>query len=78
MAIHSLEGSCANRHHTPNSQPGAAQPTQDEDPRAMHNPLELPFVNSHGEGTRSPHNVDDRSLQQSPIAAQRSTNQRAI
>ena len=32
MAIHSLGGSRANRHHTPNPQPGAAQPTQDEDP----------------------------------------------
>jgi hypothetical protein len=31
MVIHSLGDSRANRHHTPNSQPGAAQPTQDED-----------------------------------------------
>jgi hypothetical protein len=31
VVIHSLEGSRANRHHTPNSQPGVAQPTQDED-----------------------------------------------
>ena len=30
VAIHSLGGSCANRHHTPNPQPGVAQPTQDE------------------------------------------------
>ena len=41
MAIHSLGGSRTNRHHMPNLQPGAAQPTQDEDPQAMHNPLEL-------------------------------------
>ena len=34
VAIHSLRSSRANRHHTPNPQPGAAQPTQDEDPRA--------------------------------------------
>ena len=61
VVIHSLGGSRANRHHTPNLQPGAAQPTQDEDPQATHNPLELPFVISHGEGTRTPHNVDDRS-----------------
>ena len=32
VAIHSLGGSCANRHHTPNPQSGAAQPTQDGDP----------------------------------------------
>ena len=31
MVIHSLGGSCANRHRTPNSQPGATQLTQDED-----------------------------------------------
>ena len=40
MAIHSLEGSRANRHHTPNLQPGAAQPTQDEDSQTPNNPLE--------------------------------------
>ena len=32
VVIHSLGGSHANRSHTPNSQPGAAQPTQDADP----------------------------------------------
>ena len=31
VAIHSLRGSRANRHHTPNPQWGAAQPTQDDD-----------------------------------------------
>ena len=31
VAIHSLGGSRANLHHTPNPQPGVAQPTQDED-----------------------------------------------
>jgi hypothetical protein len=31
VMIHSLGGSRANRHHTSNPQPGAAQPTQDED-----------------------------------------------
>ena len=40
VAIHSLGGSHANRHHTPNPQLGAAQPTQDEDPQATSNPLE--------------------------------------
>ena len=39
VVIHSLGGSHANRHHTPNSKSGAAQPTQDEDPQATHNPL---------------------------------------
>ena len=32
VAIHPLGGSHANRHHTPNPQPCAAQPTQDGDP----------------------------------------------
>ena len=40
VAIHSLEGSCANRHHMPNLQSGAAQPTQDGDPQDTSNPLE--------------------------------------
>ena len=43
VAIHSLGGSRANRHHTPNPQLGAAQPTQDEDPQVMRNLLELPL-----------------------------------
>jgi hypothetical protein len=30
IVAHPLGGSRANRHHTPNPQPGAAQPTQDE------------------------------------------------
>jgi hypothetical protein len=61
MAVHSLGGSRANRHHTPNPQSGATQPTQDKITQATHNPLELPFVISHGEGIRTPQNVDDRS-----------------
>jgi hypothetical protein len=44
VVIHSLGGSRANRHHTPNLQLGAAQPIQDEDPQAMRNPLELPLT----------------------------------
>jgi hypothetical protein len=40
VAIHPLGGSRANRHHTPNPQSGAAQPTQNGDPQATHNPLE--------------------------------------
>ena len=31
VVIHSLGGSRANLHHTPNPQSGATQPTQDED-----------------------------------------------
>jgi hypothetical protein len=31
VAIHSLGGSRANKHNTPNPQPGVAQPIQDED-----------------------------------------------
>ena len=55
VVIHPLGGSRANRHHTPNPQSGATQPTQDGDPQATSNPLELPFMISHGEGTRTPH-----------------------
>ena len=56
VVIHSLGGSRANRHHTPNPQPGAAQPTQDGDPQATINPLEFSFMISHEGGTRTPHN----------------------
>ena len=48
VAIHSLGGSRANRHHTPNPQPGATQPTQDDDPQAMSNPLEYLLALRHG------------------------------
>ena len=48
VAIHSLGGSHANRHHTPNPQLGAAQPTQDEDPQATRNPLELSLALHRG------------------------------
>ena len=40
VVIHPLGGSHANRHHTPNPQSGAAQPTQDGNPQATSNPLE--------------------------------------
>ena len=39
VTIHLLGGSRANRHHMPNPQPDATQPTQDVDPQAMSNPL---------------------------------------
>ena len=61
VAIHSLRYSRANRHHMPSPQSGAAQPTQDEDPQATSNPLKMPFVISHGEGSRNPHNHHDQS-----------------
>ena len=48
VMIHSLWGSRAYRHHTPNPQPGAAQPTQDKDPQATSNPLKVSSVISHG------------------------------
>ena len=48
VAIYSLEGSRVNKHHMPNPQPGAAQPTQDEDPQATRNPLELPLALRQG------------------------------
>jgi hypothetical protein len=48
VMIRSLRGSRANRHHTPNPQSGAAQPTQDEDPQAMRNPLELSLALHRG------------------------------
>ena len=44
VAIYSLGGSRGNMHHMPNLQPGAAQPTQHEDPQATRNPLELPLA----------------------------------
>ena len=69
VVIHPLEGSRANRHHTPNPQPDAAQPTQDEDPQATSNPLKMPFVISHGEGLRTPHNHHDRSRRQASPSA---------
>jgi hypothetical protein len=53
MVIHSLGGLHAYRHHTPNPQSGAAQPTQDEDPQAMHNPLEY-LLALHQEEVKNP------------------------
>ena len=48
VAIHPLRGLRANRHHMPNLQPGAAQPTQDGDPQAMSNPLAYLLVLRRG------------------------------
>ena len=43
VAIHSLGGSRANWHHTPNPQPGAAQPTQDQDHTSHEQSTRVPF-----------------------------------
>jgi hypothetical protein len=43
MVIHPLEGSCANRPHTPNPQSGAAQPTQDGDHTSHVQSTRVPF-----------------------------------
>ena len=43
VAIHSLGGSRANRHHMPNPQSGAAQPTQDEDHISHKQSTRVPF-----------------------------------
>ena len=60
----------ANWHDTPNPQPGAIQPTQDGDPQATSNPLEMSFMISHGEGSRTPHNPPIGAEEQSPIFVQ--------
>jgi hypothetical protein len=53
VVIHSLGGSRANIHHTPNPQPGATQPTQDENPQATSNLLEYLLV-LHREKVKNP------------------------
>ena len=53
VAIYSLGGSHANRHHTLNPQSGAAQPTQDEDPLVTSNPLEY-LLALHWEKVKNP------------------------
>jgi hypothetical protein len=43
VAIHSLEGSRAYRHYTPNPQSGVAQPTQDADHTSHEQSNRVPF-----------------------------------
>ena len=43
VAIHSLGGSRANWHHTPNPQPGVVQPIQDEDHTSHEQSTRVPF-----------------------------------
>ena len=50
MAIHSLGGSCANRHHMPNLQLGATQPTQDENNTSHEQSTRVPFGSLPGKG----------------------------
>ena len=50
VAIHSLGGSHANWHHTPNPQPGAAQPTQDEDHTSHEQSTRVSFGSPSGKG----------------------------
>ena len=50
VVIHSLRDSCANWHHTPNPQPGAAQPTQDEDYISHEQSTRVHFGSSPGKG----------------------------
>jgi hypothetical protein len=48
--IQSLGGSRANRHHTPNPQSGAAQPTQDEDHTCHKQSTRVTFCSPPGKG----------------------------
>jgi hypothetical protein len=48
VAIHSLGGSHANMHHTSNPQPGAAQPTQDENHTSHEQSTRVPFGSPPG------------------------------
>ena len=50
VVIHSLGGSWANWHHTPNPQYGAAQPTQDEDHTSHEQSTRVPFGSPSGKG----------------------------
>ena len=50
VEIHSLGGSRANWHHTPNPQSGAAHPTQDEDHISREQSTRVPFGSPPGKG----------------------------
>ena len=50
VVIHSLGGSWANWHHTPNPQYGAAQPTQDEDHTSHEQFTRVSFGSPLGKG----------------------------
>ena len=52
VTIHSLGGSRANWHHTPNLQSGVAQPTQDEDHTSHEQSTRVPFGSPPGKGQK--------------------------
>jgi hypothetical protein len=56
VAIHSLGGSRANWHHTPNTQYGATQPTQDEDHTSHEQSTRVPHGSPSGKG-QEPHTI---------------------
>jgi hypothetical protein len=55
VAIHPLGGLRANRHHTPNPQPGATQPTQDGDHTSHTQSTIVPFGSPSGKRSRTPY-----------------------
>jgi hypothetical protein len=66
VAIHPLGGSRANRNNTPNPQPGAAQPTQDE----IHKLLAIhkdAFCDLPRERLKNPSQSQDVGRKQSPL-----------
>ena len=68
VAIHSLRGSLANSHQTPNPHLGAAQPTQDKNPQDTRNPLELPLALRWGRH-KNPSQSTGGGQEQSPTLA---------
>jgi hypothetical protein len=68
VAIHSPRGLRANRHHTPNLQWVAAQPTQDEDHTSHEQSTKVPLA-LRQERSRTPHNHHDGSQRQAPSSA---------
>ena len=50
VMIHSLGGSRTNWHHMPNLQPGATQPTQNEDHTSYEQSTRVPFASPPGKG----------------------------
>jgi hypothetical protein len=50
VAVHSLGGSCANRHYTPNPQSDVAQSTQDKDHTSYEQSTRVPFGSPLGKG----------------------------
>jgi hypothetical protein len=55
VAIYSFGVSHTNWHHTPNSQPGATQPTQDKDHTSHEQSTRVSFGSPPGKRSRTPH-----------------------